>query len=594
MLRIKTLFFITVILAFNYSTLSTINISTAPSDPMRDVRPGWDVIPIYEIAHPPGPKCIGENDDLFYVDNLNYVIMKMDEFLVHTEYLTLTMPLNDIIYQPNNNRLIAVNDFAFYTITSSGITLLKNYTSTLPLTTLRVDPTDDSIYCGSIFDNSDIQKYDANGNFQSTILSNVHGCSQLVLNNNQSFLYYSETFLGSFSMLNLSNSISTVLRTNIGLLGTQEVIGIGVDDADDLYYMTADGNNRGFYRYENNSFTLLMASRAGMGTLTWSSKLHSFIVAGSAGGCLISYDPTKTSADILTPIVNSQSIIETHDNKMLLVFEDTIYQINQSGTTFFGKNPYNITIFNLLLDVDNNIFTLLGNDSVTILQVDHEGHFTDWFTNEIDEWAKSIHYDILNHNIILLTEDSLKNETNIYRIPITDPYSYTKITTIINSNKVNAVVDQSGNIFVYEGYENTLYKIPNGASEKEVITTEFVDFSDIYGTEIIVVPPLGFCNIENGILIGRNDDLQIWLLEENQRVTFALNNRGIDNSAIFQNINDDLIVTQSTIVLKFIYSEPQNTTTPTSPNSITYLPIIFPMGFSVCLYLIIKSNKRKR
>ncbi|MFX0178027.1 MAG: hypothetical protein ACFE85_17555, partial [Candidatus Hodarchaeota archaeon] len=520
------------------------------SESMKNVRPGWDVLPIYEIAHPPGPKCIGENDDLYYVDNLNYVVMKMDEFGVHTEYVSTPMSLSDIIYQPNQNRLLGINGFGFYVITSSGVTFLKNYSYGVPLTTMTVDPTDDSFYCGSIYNESAILKFDANGNLITTILASVEGCSQIILNINQSILYYTETYLGSFSMMNLSSSETTILKTGIGLPGTQEVIGIGVDDNDTLYYMTADGNNRGFYKYENNSFVLLMASKGGMSTLTWSTKLQMFIAAGSAGGCLIGYDKEKTEAEFLTPSVNSQTVIETLDGNILYVIGDTIYNINSSVPTYFSKNPYNYPILKLIVDVDNNIYALLSNDSVTITRVNHNGSFAEWFDNEIHEWAKSIHYDSKNNEIILFTEDSPQNETNIYRMPITDPMGYYKIATIENSTKVVGVTDVYGNIFAYEAYNNTLFKISDGSIDIEIITTDFVDFSDIYGGQVIVEPPLGYSTIENGILIGRNDDLQMWLLDENLRITFAINNRGIDNGAIHQNFKQEIICTQSTLILK--------------------------------------------
>ena len=96
----------------------------------------------------------------------------------------------------------------------------------------------------------------------------------------------------------------------------------------------------------------------------------------------------------------------------------------------------------------------------------------------------------------------------------------------------------------------------------EIITTDFVDFSDIYGGPVIIEPPLGYSTIENGIIIGRNDDLQMWLLDENLRITFGINNRGIDNSAFFQNSKQEILCTQSTLVLRFIYHNPQNPTIP--------------------------------
>lgn len=526
--------------------------------PLKDVRPGWDVLPIYEIPHPPGPICIGENNDTFYLDNLNHVLMKMDEFGVHSEYITTgSLSFNDIDYQPNRNRLIGLTDHGFYTINSSDITWLNNYTYGSSLSTITVDPTDDSFYCSSLFDNTDILYFDADGNYNSTVLSNVQGCSQILLNNNQSILYYTETYLGSFSSMNLSSLETKVVRTGIGLPGTQEVIGIGVDDNDDLYCMTADGNNRGFYKYEKGSFVLLMGSKAGMSTLTWSSKLHSFVAGGSFGGCLISYNPDKTEAELLTPIVNSYTIIETHDGIILYGIEDEIYQINQSGPVFFSKSPNNFSIMNLIVNRENTIFAALGNDSVTIVQIGTNGSIQNWFNNEIHELIKSIHYDEKYDDIVLLTTDFLQNETNVYRIPIDDPLSYHKITTFKNSTKTAGVTDVYGNIYIYEGYNNSLYRIPDGTIDKELITTSFVNFTDIYGPDVIVIPTLGYSTIENGILIGRNDDLHIWLLDENHRVTFAVNNRGIDNSAIFQNNKQEIICTQSTLIIKLIYNKPQ-------------------------------------
>ncbi|MFW9971739.1 MAG: hypothetical protein ACFFDF_16220 [Candidatus Odinarchaeota archaeon] len=576
---------VTLLVILNTTYLFTLNVNAIPSESMREVRPGWDVLPIYEIAHPPGPKCIGENGDLYYADNLNYVIMKMDEFGVHTEYITTSMSLNDIVYQPNHNRLLGINNFGFFNISSSGITLLKNYSYGEPLTTITVDPTDDSLYCGSIKNGTEILKFDADGNFLSTILLNVQGCSQIILNNNQSILYYTETYLGSFSMMNLTSSDITILRTGIGLPGTQEVIGIGVDDNDDLYCMTADGNNRGFYKYENKSFVFLMSSKAGMSTLTWSTKLQMFIAAGSAGGCLIGYDPNESEAELLTPIVNARSVIETQDGKILYNIEKTIYKINESGPTYFSKNPYNNTITNLILDIDDNIYALLGNDSVAIVRVNPDGSFEDWFINQIHEWAKSIHFDVKNNEIILLTEDTLQDKTYIYRIPINDPLTYNKIATIENSTKVSGVTDVYGNIYLYEAYNNTLFKIPDGSIDREVITTDFVDFSDIYGGDVIVEPPLGYSTIENGILIGRNDDLQMWLLEENLRITFAINNRGIDNSAFYQNLKQEIICTQSTLVLKFIYQEPQK---PSISSSLYYY--IIALFFSIMMVIYFQKK----
>jgi hypothetical protein len=521
--------------------------------------------------------------------------MKMDEFGVHTEYIQ-TGSLNFIAigYQPNNNQLIGVTLWQFYSITSSSITLLQDYAFGFSLSTITINTTNDSFYCGSYCDNSAILYFDADGNYLTNILSTVRGCSQVQLNNNQSLLYYTETYLGSFSVLNLTSFETQVLRTGIGLPGTEEAIGIGVDDNDDLYYMTADGSNRDFYKYENGSFVLKMNSKVGMSSLTWSSKLHSFLASGSFGGCLISYDPDNTEAELLTPIVNSYAIIETNDGKIFIAVDEEILYINESGPEFFSKAPNDYRVVSLMVDVDNNIFAALGNDSVDIVRVNHDGSIVDWFNNEIQEWTKSMLYDVKNYNIILVTEDFMKNETYIYRIPIEDPMAYSKIATFEKSTLIAGVADVYGNIYIYEAYNNSLYKIPDGSIEKELLTTDFVNFTDIYGGDVTVVPTMGYSTIENGILIGRNDDLQIWLLDENQRVTFAINKRGIDNAAIFQNINQEILFTQSTLILKLIHQEPsQNTTTPT-PSQTDHISVyIFqPILFSLVIAIYIRKKKK--
>ena len=582
---INSIFLLIILLIATYSNIDMISANTI--EPMRDLRPGWEATTIYEIPHPPGPKCIGANGDLFYLDNLNNIAMKMDEFGIHTVYQTLdsSYTFSALCYQPISNRLIGLSDYGFYIITSSDVIWLNNFTTGDTINTVTVDPSDDSFFCSSLFSESNITHYDANGNYISTILTDIQGCSQLVLNNNQSILYYTETYSGSFSSLNLTSMEIEILRTDIGLPGTQEVIGIGVDDNDDLYEMTADGNNRGFFKYQNGSFVLLMASKGGMSSLTWSSKLQQFIAAGSAGGCLIGYDPLKSEAKYLTPIINSGTIIETHEGIILYAFDDEIYELNESGPSLFSKNPDGMKINNLILDVDNSIFALLANDSVSINRVTHDGTFEVWFHDEITDYAKSILYDALHHEFILLAENIDKNESYVYRIPIANPLSYSKITTFSNTTKIKAAIDMIGNIYIYEAYNNTLYKIPNDTYVKEIVTTDFADFSDIYGPNFVVEPPLVYCTIENGIIYGRNDDLHLWLLDQNVRVTLGINNRGIDNSAMYENTNQEILVTQSTLIMRLKYQEPTIVPEINKEQTSFYIAISLITFMSMCFFI---------
>lgn len=593
--QFRFLVLIILLFFFNISTYHPITNVTADEEiPFENIRPGWDVLTIFEIEHPPSASCIGENGDFYYIDNLNHYLMKMDEFDIHTEVIsTGSLSFSDIEYQPNNNRILGITTTGFYIITSSEVLLLENYTYFQPLSELAVNPTNDSFYCGSLFDNTNIFLFDANGNNLSTVITNVQGVSQIVLNNDQSLLYYTETYLGSFSSYNFSSLETKIVRSGIGLPGTQEVIGIGVDDSNYIYSMTADGNDRGFYKYENGTYELLMSSKAGMSSLTWSPNLLVFLAAGSAGGCLITYNPLKSEPKIITPTVNSIAIIETIDGKIIGAFDNELYQFNQSGSTLFGKTPSNHSINNLIVDSNNDIYASLTNDSTSILKVNHDGTMVNWFCNVIQEPTKDILYDEKNYDIVLLTENVGQNESNVYRIPIDDPMTYFKVTTFENTTRTKGALDSFGNIFVYEAYNNTLFKIPDGSIEREFITNNFVNFTDIYGEGAVIEPPLCFCSVENGIIIGRNDDLHIWLLNENIRTTFAINTRGIDNSAIFQNINQEILCTQSTLILKLIYQEPpQNTTTPTpSSTNASSFHIIYPLIVSIGIAIYLRKKR---
>ncbi|NHJ49596.1 MAG: hypothetical protein FK733_17535 [Asgard group archaeon] len=570
---------------------SFLNVVAEEKTPLSKLRPGWDVMTIYGLEHPPGPSCIGENGDFYYIDNLNHYLMKMDEFGIHTQLVnTSPYDFSDIEYQPNYNRLLGVTDKGFFALTASSMTLIRNYTYSNILSALAVDPNDDSFYCGSLFDNTDIMKFDADGNYISTELANVQGVSQLVLNNNQSILYYTETYLGSISYLNLTSGSTTLIRSGIGLPGTQEVIGIGVDDTDILYSMTADGNDRGFYKYGNGTYVLIVESKGGMSSLTWFTKMQAFIAGGSFSGALIQYDISTKKARYLTPVVNAHSLIETMNGTVFYCIDDEIYKIGGDKPTLFASDASGFTINKLVIDVDENIFALLGNDSVTINRLLLDGSLVPWFGDSIHELAKTIKFDIKNNEIILITQNAYANASHVYRVPVENPQDYYKILTFDNSTKLTCTTDISGNIYLYEAYNNTLYKIPDGAMETETITTFFVNFTDIYGPNFVVEAPICFSTVENGIIVGRNDDLYIWLLDEGISTMFAYNEIGIDNSAIFQNMNNDILCTQSSVILKLIYQEP---TTPTSEVGFDVFILLIQIPFYIILAIAKKRRMKK-
>lgn len=577
-------------------------------DAMTDLPQGWKSETVFQTS-PLGPISICETNafEVLILDKPMYEILELQLNGSVSAYMSIgNISLDCIGYQPNADRIVGIGERAIFISNEGGLEVIKEYPSNVSFTTLTVNPTDDSIYTASSENDSSIYHFDANGTYISTIRSGILGCSQVALDTSLNLLYYSETYLGRITCLNLTANTTTTLTSGIALPGTGEGISIATSPVGDLYYLVAEGTNSGFYKYNGSGFENIMNAGYGIGPISWSSKFESILAVLGGGGCAVQYNPNATQPKRLTPQVSVKAIIETSDGLLLLGLEDSIYRIDAgSFDDFISDLPY--ACGSLVLDGDERIYASLGNDSALILRINTDGTNSTWFvgTGLIDGFPNSLAYDSKNDQMILMTSNFANSSFDLWSLPIDNPYDFTKIVTIEDVTRGDCIADRSGNIYVAERSENALYKIPDGTSELQVLFSDFVEL------EYLVSPPIGFSTILNAVILCRNDDLQAFPVNGSSSYIFAQNKVGIDNIGLFENSRNELVCTHSGQIYRLSYgtattsptttaTEPPTTATsetPATPNAPTdfrlYL-IIMGAGAAVIVIVVIVLNLKSR
>ncbi|MFW9871099.1 MAG: hypothetical protein ACFFFO_15870 [Candidatus Thorarchaeota archaeon] len=514
----------------------------------QNLQPGWTSDTIYQ-SKPLGPISICENgdNDVFILDKAAYEIVELElDGTVSTYLSTENFSFNAIAYQPNADRIIALGESAFYD--ANSLEVMGEHPFGIEFSTFVVDSNDDSMYTGHWANSSTIYHFDSNGVLLSTIRSDIQGCAQLALDSTNNLLYYSETFPGRITMLNLTSNSTTILTSGIAIPGTGEGISIAVSPLGDLYYMVAEGNEKGFWKYNGTAFENIMGSKNGIGPIVWSQKFDSALCAAGFGACIVKYDPAASEPERITPTVNTGSLVETSTGLLLLGIENTIYQI-ESGvfSEFIADVDYPCS--SLVLDGTENIYASLSNDSPLILSVYPNGTYSTWFAGHINGSPASLTYDSKNDMMVLLTSVGIPTRFDLWKIPVSKPDDYFKVLSISNVTNGDCTVDNDGNIYILERSANKLYKVLDGTNETQVLHSNVVEHA------FLVAVNIEYSSILDSIILARNDDLQVWSVSGANSYLLAENNVGIDNDGVFENANHELVCTHSGQVFRLSYSE---------------------------------------
>jgi hypothetical protein len=533
-------------------------------EPVKNVKEDWRGETIYQTS-PLGPISICETlNDVLVLDKAANEILKLDINGTTTTYVsTGNFSFDAINYQPNRNRLIAIGENLLYGLTNDVFQLLNEYAPEIGFSTLTVASTDDSIYVGSLMNDSVIYHINATGHMLGSIVNHVQGCSQIAIHPNSTMLYYAETYSGRIIQYNLITNSSTVLTSNIGIPGTGEGIGLAVSTNGTIFYYTAEGNKLGLNKFHQGSFIPAMGTKSGTGPIFWSELHQAILCAAGAGACIVKYDLTKNQPELLTPTVNTRSIIETDEGRIFIGIEDYIYEVIGSELPKFTSQLPD-SCESLLLTKQNEIFFGIMNDTLALYKLELNGTYAPWFSGGIEGSFHGMKYDRMNHGLIVSVEIlSDTTNTQIWEIPIDNPMNYQLVYELENATRTSFTVDHKGNIYLLERVANILYKIPNESHVKEVLFTDFIEAA------YLVQPNLGYTSIEDGIIVCRNDDLRVWPLSGEDPFILAENNVGIDNDGVTETKNQELICTHSGQIFKLIYEGVETSTTPTSTETDT-------------------------
>lgn len=453
-----------------------------------------------------------------------------------------------ITYQPNLGRLLIFDNTRKVYIYSGGqLTFLKQLD--YDVNVVAVNTINDSFYTGAQHQGVPINHYDKDGEFLSTIASNVQGCFQIAVSTSKNRLYYSETYVGQVIEVDLSSNSSAIIAQNVGISGTPEPISVGLDGSDNFYYFTA---NQGLNKYEDGNFTKLMNSIAGVGQIIWSPVYSAFLVANGVGANIISYNPVTMAAEHKTLYVNAVSIVEMDDGTVLVAdgnyFGKFINKVDGSGFTPFTVEMQN-SCFALERGPDGYIYA--GLDDGSIWKINADGSVTAWATGYTTDPVVSLHYDSKNNAMISVTGNYNTSTAAVWRISQSNPSEVTKVTelsdVLISEALPAGAVDNSGNIYLLERQENIIYQIADGANTATVFISSALD------NEAITVPRMEYISRENALVVSTIEDYQLWPIDNPVKSTFAINNGAVDNFAINETKYGNLIAIHSGQVFRLVY-----------------------------------------
>lgn len=517
-------------------------------DACKNLQAGWSSETIYQTSPlSPISLCEGGSNEVLILDREVHKILEIElDTSVSTFHSTGNLSLDAIAFQPNADRIIAIGGSAFYVSDAESFHVIEEHPPPIAFSTLVVDPTDDSLYTGHWGNDTAIYHFDSEGKLLSTVHSGIQGCAQLALDSTNNLLYFSETFAGRISMLNLTSNTTTTLASGVAIPGTGEGISVAVNTIGDLYYYVAEGSGRGLWKYNGTAFEHIMDGMLGIGPILWSQKFDAVLCVPGYGACVVKYDPNASEPEKLTPTVNTGSIVETSDGLLLVGLEKTIYKI-ESGFIheFLADLPF--SCLKMELDGEDNIYAALSNDSVLIMKISRDGANSTWFAGQVEGALATFSYDSKNDAMVLLTGSGSPTKFDIWRVPMSNPSAYSKVLTIENVTNGACTVDDSGNIYLLERSANVLYKIPDGGSVAQQLYSSVVEHA------YLVAVNIEYSSVLDSVILCRNDDLQAWPVSGGSSYLLAENNIGIDNDGIFENANNDLVCTHSGQIYRLSY-----------------------------------------
>ncbi|UCF99655.1 MAG: hypothetical protein JSV89_08970 [Spirochaetaceae bacterium] len=303
---------------------------------LKDVKSSWTQELLYEqVLVSPQALCYDSGRKLYIYEYSRNMLYRMDAGGELSEVTsTGSATLRTIAWQPGKKRLVGFDSHGMYELLPGRFRKLKELNRSFMISTVAIDPTDDSIFAGHDTKGRPIVHLDADGGLIEIVRRNAQGCSQLVFDDRRSILYFSETFSGSISSLDLSSKRVDVLVRDIGIPGTEEPVMIWMDGKYTLWFSTA---NDGIYRYGNGGFQQIAPPTMGAGPVVWSPIYDNLVAIQYVGSNLVTYDFQHKEAVDITPHLNAFDIVEDSSGRVFYPRFEFIFMLSEGKIVRFSE-----------------------------------------------------------------------------------------------------------------------------------------------------------------------------------------------------------------------------------------------------------------
>lgn len=523
------------------------NVTTISFSAVNNLNSNWSQSDIFtaDILYPEGILKDNQNNIYTYSSTKNgSTIAKLTD----TNKLQLVISTTDAIsglgFQTNKNRFIYTTDtYALYALDQLGNKSLLQFYGVIGNKIVVAE--DDSFYTCSGSNNSGLYHYDKDGNKLATIVNGVNICSSLVLNPNETKLYYTSSYDGTVNEVDLQTNNVTTIASNLGIPGTYEPIALAFNDNGELF---AFPSANGLYKYTNGQFSKIINSIGGGGDIIWSQKYNSFLMSQGVGANIIAYNTQTSSATNLTHYINGFSIAQTIEGNILVCNNKSLLEeVTSKGLSTY-LNLENHSCTHLVTDANDTVY--IGTYSGNILKLNDIDKSYTLFASPVSANIVHLTYDSYN-NALISVHDVSENTVEIWKTPLDNPNSASKIYTLtdvtLNNNLPVAASDNMGNTYILERAKNKIYKLNINSRE----LSEF--YNAPLENDAIAVPDMIYLPTENALLISTIEDYQMISLDTKTKSVFGTNNGAVDNLAMHINSKNEIVAIHSGQIFKMIH-----------------------------------------
>ena len=506
---------------------------------LKQVKSGWTQQLLYEQTLVSPQALCYDGDDNLYVYEYSRKMLYIVHPSGHLREVASTgaLALRTMAWQPGKKRLVGFDVHDMYQLYPGRFRKIRELDHSFMVSTVAVDPRDDSVFVGHEERGRPIAHIDADGRLIAILKPDVQGCSQLAYDSQRNVLYFSQTFAGTISALDLRTKKTDVIVENVGVPGTVEPVVIWLDDRNALWYFTAAD---GLYRYEGDRFKEAAPPMMGAGPVVWSPVRDNWISIEYAGSNLVTYDYKLQERVDVTPYLNAIDIAEDPSGRVFFPHNEFIFMVAQGElSTYAGPLPG--ACQGVEVDSRGRLYVALHNGNIYRFTASGKGKL--WKTG-LGSYA-ALAYDPAADAIVMASRRG--DEVRIFRIPAADPNGAQVVCALQEQEEQSLkrlATDAAGGIYLYDWGRNAILKVDERAKRLKTL------HPDILASRDITIPGFEYSRIEDAFILGTLEYYYAIDRGSGEVDTLAMNKHGADNFAIHENPDGSLLFIHSGQIFK--------------------------------------------